>query len=127
MNHEIATYAREGGGMRWRVAELGMLWGHRGLSRANGRETRLDPFFPTFNFPSPFFFFFFFFFFFLFSCFDSQHFDSLSIHFAHMFSSPHLHATHEKSKIDIINFERRIPCYRIIIINPGFFLTLTLL
>ena len=122
--------------MRWQVAELGMLWGHRGLSRANGRETRLDPFFPLFNFPSPFViiiivfiivFFSFLSFFFVFS----QHFFDSFVHFcSHVLFSPP-YATHEKSKIGIINFERRIPCYRmiiiIIIITPGIFLTLLLL
>ena len=66
MNHEIATDAREGGGvvMDWRVAEFGMLWGHRGLSRANRIGTRLDPFFPLLIIPSPSLFFIFFFVFF---------------------------------------------------------------
>ena len=43
-----------------------------------------------------------------------------------MFSFSPPHATDEKSKIGIINFERRIPCYRIIIIHPCLFFLLWL-
>ena len=110
-NSETAGLARKGGGDgEW------LNWGHCGvtviLSRANGRETRLDPYLSHFL---DFFSFAYFFF--------PAFFPAMILLFDFLFTcslqSP-LHATHEKSKISTVHSERRISCYRIIT-TFGFF------
>lgn len=105
------------GGGGWRVAGLGTLWGHRGLSRANGRETRLDPYLPTFFLFCLLLIAYCLFFSQLFSQHDFFVVDFCS-HVLSLQSPPH--ATHEKSKISTVHSERRISCYRIIT-TFGFF------